>query len=53
MSLLLPSSMTTPLKKKEKDNPEDPEGSEGSTAKMADSTNNMPTENDEQMTNSV
>ena len=29
------------------DSPEDPEGSEGSTAKMADSTKNMPAENDD------
>ena len=34
------------------DQPEDPEGSEGSTAKKSDSTNNMPAENDDKMTNS-
>ena len=34
------------------DSPEDPEGSEGSTAKRADSTNDMPAENDDKMTNS-
>ena len=44
--------MTTPLEEEGKDNPEDPEGSEGSTAKRADSTNNMPAENDDKMTNS-
>jgi hypothetical protein len=39
--------LTTPVEEGAgKGQPEDPEGSEGSTAKRADSTNNMPTENE-------
>jgi hypothetical protein len=48
MSPLLPSSMTNPLEERaEVHNPEGSEGPEGSTAKDSNSTNDIPTENDD------